>query len=239
MQEVRNRWIALEGLTQCRKMVQLSVEVCSRLHNVPLYRALRVDASVGFVIASCTLNEENQLRTLSKNEINQILLQGRDLSEGEVTSILDEFETQQPEIYQAIFAELSDGIAEVNQEMANLFLDLCFDIIWLYRKAFGKPPAINKREEWLTNSLSLLDAELKSLCEYRPMHDSIRTNLQRRFVKRSRASGVQMSLLEHLDREVEKYASFKKERQSAIQVTNNLLFVIVRLMDELYTKTNS
>jgi hypothetical protein len=152
-----------------------------------------MDASVGFVIVSCTLNEENQLRTLSKNEINQILLQGKGLSEGEVSSILDEFETQQPEIYQAIFAELSDGIAEVNQEMANLFLDLCVDIIWIYRKAFGKPPTIKKREEWITNSLSLLDAELKSLSEDMPMHDSIRTNLQGRFVKRSIASGVQIN----------------------------------------------
>ena len=71
------------------------------------------------------------------------------------------------------------------------------------------------------------------------MHDSIRTNLQGRFVKRSIESGVQMGLLEHLDIEVEKYASFKKERQSAIQLTNNLLFVIVRLMDELYIKAKS
>lgn len=193
-------------------------------------------ASVGFVIVSCTLNEENQLRTLSKNEINQILLKGKGLSESEVTSILDEFETVQPEIYQAIFGVLSDGIVEVNQDMADLFLDLCFDIIWIYRKAFGKPPTIKKGEEWITNSLSLLDAELKSLSEYVPMHDSIRTNLQGRFVKRSIESGVQMGLLEHLDIEVEKYASFKKERKSAIQLTNNLLFVIVRLMDELYTK---
>ena len=179
------------------------------------------------------------MRTLSKDEINQILLQGKGLSESEVTSILDEFETVQPEIYQAIFGVLSDGIVEVNQDMADLFLDLCFDIIWIYRKAFGKPPIIKKGEEWITNSLSLLDAELKSLSEYVPMHDSIRTNLQGRFVKRSIESGVQMGLLEHLDIEVEKYASFKKERQSAIQLTNNLLFVIVRLMDELYTKAKS
>jgi len=179
------------------------------------------------------------LRTLSKNEVNQIVLQGKSLSEREVTFILDEFESEQPAIYQAIFAELSDGIAEVNQDMANLFLDLCFDIIWVYRKAFGKPPIIKNGEEWITNSIALLDAELKSLSEYVPMHDSIRTNLQGRFVKRSIESGVQMGLLEHLDMEVKKYASFKKERQSAIQVTNNLLFVIIRLMDELYTKVKS
>jgi hypothetical protein len=179
------------------------------------------------------------LRTLSTNEVNQIVLQGKSLSEGEGTFILDEFESEQPEIYQAIFAELSDGIAEVNQDMANLFLDLCFDIIWVYRKAFGKPPIIEKGEEWITNSLALLDAELKSISEYVPMHDSIRKNLQGRFVKRSIESGVQTNLLEYLDLQVKKYASFKKKRKSAIQVTNNSLFVIVRLMDELYTKTAS
>ncbi len=174
------------------------------------------------------------MRVLSKNEINRILSQGRMLSEREVTAILDEFEREQPEIYQAIYGVLSDGIAEENHDMANLFLDLCFDIIWIYLKAFGKPPIMQNGENWIINSISLLDAEMKSLSEDIPMNEVFRRNLQRQFVERSVNSGIQMELLEYIEAEVRKYASFKKECLAAIQITNNLLFVIVRLMDELY-----
>jgi hypothetical protein len=163
-------------------------------------------------------------------------MQGRMLSEGDITSMLDEFQEEQPEIYQAIFGELSDAIAEENRDMASLFLDLCYDIIWIYRKAFGKPTKLRKGEQRVLDSLSLLDPELKSLYEDIPMNDKLRLKLQERFVKRSVEAGVQMDLLEILHTEVKKYASFKKERQAAIPVTNNLLFVIVRLMDDLYGK---
>jgi hypothetical protein len=168
-----------------------------------------------------------------------MLMQGRMLSEQETTSLLDEFQKKQPEIYQAIFGQLSDAIVEENRDMANLFLDLCFDIIWIYYKAFGKPPQIRKGEQRVLDSLSLLDPELKSLYEDIPMNEKLRLKLQERFVKRSVEAGVQMELLEILHTEVQKYASFKKERQSAISVTNNLLFVIVRLMDDLYGKKRS
>ena len=165
-----------------------------------------------------------------------MIFQGKNLSEREVTAILDEFEINQPEIYRAIYGEFSDGIMEENQDMGNLFLDLCFDIIWIYRKAFGKPPRIKDGEEWLITSLALLDTELKSLTEQIPMEKKFRDKLKTRFVNRAIESGVQMALFEYIDTEVEKYASFKNERLSAVHFTNNLLFIIVRLMDELYNR---
>ena len=174
------------------------------------------------------------MRVLSKNEIDEMIFQGKSLSETEITAILDEFEKDQPEIYRAIYGEFSDGIMQENQDMGNLFLDLCFDIIWTYRKAFGKPPRIKNGEEWLMTSLSLLDAELKSLTDEIPMEEKFRNKLQERFVNRAIESGVQMALLKYLDIAVEKYASFKKERLSTVHVTNNLLFVIARLIDDLY-----
>lgn len=101
---------------------------------------------------------------------------------------------------------------------------------------FGKPSRAGKKEQPVLDSLSLLDSELKSLFEDIPMHEKLRLRLQGRSVKRSLDAGVQMELLEILDKEVKKYASFKKERHAAIPLTNNLLFVIVRLMDDLYGK---
>ncbi len=132
-------------------------------------------------------------------------MQGRMLSERETTSLLDEFQEEQPEIYQAIFGEPSDAIIEENRDMASLFLDLCFDIIWIYRKAFGKPPKTVKGEQRVLDSLSLLDTELKSLFVDIPMNEKLRLKLQERFVKRSLDAGFQMDLLEVLDTEVRKY----------------------------------
>jgi hypothetical protein len=181
-----------------------------------------------------TLQKDNTLKVLSHNEINDILRESKVLPEKQATSILDEFESDHPEIYQAIFGDLSDGVAEINQDMANLFLDLCFDIIFIYRKVFGKLPRISNEEQCMVNSMSLLDAELKAISEDIPMEKSLRNRLQKRFINRSVESGIQMDLLNHLNTEVTKYASFNKKRQPAIYVTNNLLFVIVRLMDALY-----
>jgi len=174
------------------------------------------------------------MRALSKKEINRILAKGRILPEQEVAAILDEFQEKQPEIYQAIYGEPSDAIAEDNSEMADIYLELCFYVIWIYRK----PPVVPDREQLVLNSLSLLDLELKSLCDDMQMDEAFRTNLQKRFIDRSVEAGVQIELLQYLDGEVRKYASFKEERSAAIDLTNSFLFIVVRLMDDMYNRKN-
>jgi hypothetical protein len=67
---------------------------------------------------------ESWMRVLSEREINQIIQEGKKLSEEEGTAVLDQFEQEQPEIYQAIFGPLSDAIAEDSLDMSYLFLDL-------------------------------------------------------------------------------------------------------------------
>ncbi len=176
------------------------------------------------------------MRPLLRKEIDRMIAQGRMLPEKDGTAILDEFEEQQPDIYQAIFGELSDAIAEDNQDMADLFLDVCFDIIWVYRSAFGKPPVAKQDDDWVPNALALLDAELKSLLDDTSMHGKLRANLQERFIKRCIETGIQVELLKILTERVEKYGSLKRKRRSVIPLTNNFLFIIVRLMDELYSR---
>ncbi len=174
------------------------------------------------------------MRALSKNEVARFVQDGRKLSEKEGTAILDRFEINQPLMYQAIFGELSDGIAEENLDMANLFLDLCFDIILVYKIAFGSVPAKSKDKDWFNEKVALLDAELKSLNNEEPMSSKFKQRLSNRFVERSIEAGIQLELLQHLDEQVRNYASFKPSRKKAIHVTNNLLFVVVRLMDDIY-----
>lgn len=174
------------------------------------------------------------MRCLTRSEVDDFVNEGRQLSEKEGTSILDQFERRQPLMYQAIFGELSDGIAEVNSDMANLFLDLCFDIILVYHKAFGNAPGKPRSKKWFDEKVALLDAELKSLNTEDRMSNKFRQRLSNRFVERSMASGIQLELLHYLDEQVKKYSSFQSARKKAVQVTNNLLFVVVRLMDDIY-----
>ncbi len=174
------------------------------------------------------------MRALSKSEVAGFIQKGRNLSKKEGTAVLDRFERNQPQMYQAIFGELADGIAEENLDMANLFLDLCFDIILVYEMAFGNAPAKSRDKGWFNEKVALLDAELKSLNNDEPMSSKFKQRLSNRFVERSIESGIQLELLQHLDEQVRNYASFKHSRKKAIHVTNNLLFVVVHLMDDIY-----
>lgn len=179
------------------------------------------------------------MRSLSDKEIERILARGRMLSDRDITTLLDEFQKEQPEIYRAIYGEPSDAIAEQNPEMAGLYLELCFDIVWIYRKAFGKPPRPCGGQQWVLDSLALLDAELKSLPDDVPMDEVFRSTLQQRLIQRSIASGIQIELIQYLEREVQNYASFKKQSRGAIEITRSCLLVVVRLMDDLYSKKES
>ena len=174
------------------------------------------------------------MRILKQKEVEDVISRGKKAPEHEITAILDELEREHPGVYRVIYGEPSDAIATVNKDMANLYLDLSFDVVWVFKEAFGKLPEVTNEEQWIFRKLSLIDAELKSLTKEIPMHDKFRSNLQERFIKTSFGSKIQLELLQYLENEVSKYASFNKKRTTAIHLTNNLLFVLVRLMGDLY-----
>ena len=174
------------------------------------------------------------MNILKQKEVEDIISRGKKAPEHEITAILDELEKEHPGVYRVIYGEPSDAIATVNKDMANLYLDLSFDVVWVFKEAFGKPPEVTNEEQWVFKKLSLIDAELKSLTKEIPMNDKFRRKLQERFIQTSFESKIQLELLQYLDNEVTKYASFNKKRPTASHLTNNLLFVLVRLMGDLY-----
>ncbi|WP_289023750.1 hypothetical protein [Desulfobacter postgatei] len=174
------------------------------------------------------------MRYLEKIEVEEIVAKGRASSEQEITEMLDALEEKHPYIYQFIFGEPSDGIAMINMDMANLYLDLSCDVIWVFNTVFGRLPELKNEEDCVLGHLSKIDAELKSITEEIRMDQKFRTKLQKRFVKQSLESKIQLNLLQYLESEVVKYASFKSARKKAISITNNLLFVLVRLLGDLY-----
>ena len=159
---------------------------------------------------------------------------GKNAPEYEITTVLNEFEKEHPGVYRVIYGEPFDAIAAVNKDMANLYLDLSFDVVWVFKEAFGRPPKVTNEEQWIFRKLSLIDMELKSIAREVPMDDEFRRNLQERFVKTCMESKIQLGLLQYLEDAVARYASFDQKRAIAIHLTNNLHFVLVRLMGELY-----
>ena len=174
------------------------------------------------------------MKILSEHQTMDIISQGRSASEHVITTMLDEVERDHPGLYQFVYGEPSDAIAEINKDMAELYLDLSCDVLWFFMKAFGNPPTIGSAE-WTQYHVALIDSELKSLTDEIPMNGKIRQSLQDRFVKQSIDTNIQMELMTYLNNEVAKYASLKKARAKASQLTMNFLFVLVRLMGDLYS----
>ena len=175
------------------------------------------------------------MRYLGKDEVQKSIWRSKNAPDYKITAILDELQNEHPGVYRFLYGEPSQAIASMNKDMANLYLDLSFDVVWVFREAFGKPPPVENDEKWVTIKLALLDAELKSLTKEIPMDDNFRKNLQKRFVERSVATKVQMELLRYVEDKVITYASFDHKRIPAIQFTTNLLFILVRLMGDLYS----
>jgi hypothetical protein len=146
------------------------------------------------------------MRILDQIEVENTISQGRLAPEQEITAMLDELETKHPAISRVIYGEPSDAISDIPKEMADLYLDLSCDVIWLFIKAFGKVPEIDNEEQRVARDLSLIDAESKALTAEIPMNSTFRYNLQNRFVKRGFEAKIQLNLLQYLEIEVEKYA---------------------------------
>jgi hypothetical protein len=71
------------------------------------------------------------MKILDRNELNGLLAQGRTAPEHAITEMLDELEKKHPTAYRVIYGEPSDAIASINREMANLYLDLACDEMWV------------------------------------------------------------------------------------------------------------
>jgi hypothetical protein len=168
------------------------------------------------------------MQPLTEDQIIQGLKKSRRLSDDELTRILDSFEKKHSLVYEAIYGTFSDGIAEVNRDMSNLFLDLCFDIIWLYGQYYSGEQSLT--EEEATDLVVQMDMELKVYDD----SSSVEQRFREQLIQRGMERFVQIDLMRHLAREVERYASFKPARKKAEVVTVWMLFIIVALMDRTY-----
>jgi hypothetical protein len=135
-----------------------------------------------------------------------------------------------------IFGIFPAVIAEQNQDMANLFLDLCFDVICVYQKAFGPLPLQKDMDlDWLEKQAMLLDVELQSLIADKYMDEKIRENLQDRLRQRSLDETGQLGLVNFMNAAIDDFASENPSQVPAIKTTQTMIFVVIRLFNNLYS----
>lgn len=175
------------------------------------------------------------MHELTKREVYQALEYAKGIDEAAGRKILEDFELEQTALAQTIFGMFPSVIAEQSQDMAYLFMDLCFDVICVFENAFGPLPSQKDMDiDWLEKQALLLDTELKSLSAEVPMDKRIREKLQDRFVKRAKEDLPQLELNEYMNLAIDEFASELPSRVPAIQVTRTMIFVVVRLFCNLY-----
>jgi hypothetical protein len=115
-------------------------------------------------------------------------------------------------------------------------MSLCFDVICVFQKAFGfLPPQNEMGFDWLEKQAVLLDAEFQSLMTDRHMDEKIRHKLQNRFLQRSIEDNPQMGLVRFMNAAIDDFASESPNRVKATHTTQTMMFVVVRLLSNLYS----
>lgn len=177
-----------------------------------------------------------RMHELTERELYQALEYAKSLDENAGRRILEQFQLDQIALAQTIFGIFPAVIAEQNQDMANLFMDLCFDVICVYQKAFGPLPSQKDMDlDWLEKQAMLLDAELQSLMTDKHMDDRIREKLQDRLRQRSLDETGQMGLVNFMNAAIDDFASENPVRVPAIKATQTMIFVVIRLFNSLYS----
>lgn len=148
---------------------------------------------------------------------------------------MERFQIEQPALAQALFNIFPSLIAQQNQDMANVFMELTFDAVCVYQYAFGKVPV--QTEEWLKKQVALLNAESQSLNPNKPIDKKIRKKLTDRFSERTINEMTLVKLIEVMNESIDDYA-FPENTTSIpyIKFTQTMILAVICLLSNLYSQ---
>ncbi len=176
------------------------------------------------------------MHELSERELLEAIHYARSIDEETGAKIIEHFQLEQTALAQTILGIFPDIISEENSEMSYLFLDLCFDVLCVFQHAFGPLPSQKNMDSgWVEKQALLLNVELQSLIKDQDMDEKIRSKLQDRFVKRSLEETAQKRLVIFMNLTIDDFASKDKSRDSAIMITQTMIFIVIRLFSNLYS----
>lgn len=176
------------------------------------------------------------MHDLTERELYQALQYTKSIDEETGRKILERFQLDQTALAQTIFGVFPMVIAEQDKDMSHLFMDLCFDVICVFENAFGALPSqTNMDINWLEKQAVLLDTELQALMTDKHMDDKFRDKLQNRLVQREIEENPQPGLIKFMNAAIDDFASESPARVKATQITQTMIYVVVRLFCSLYS----
>ena len=201
-------------------------------HSPRLFLVAGVDFSI--LVWPYPDHDDDIMHELTGRELYQVLEYAKSIDEQTGKKLLIQFEAEQTVLYRTLFNVFPMMIAQQNREMANLFMDLCFDIICVYQKSFGDPPQCSNDPIWLEKQSALMEDELQWLIPDPSMDEKIRKTFENRPVKPSGYETNQRGLVKFLNEAIDAYASENPSRVPATKITQAMILVVVRLFNNLY-----
>lgn len=162
------------------------------------------------------------MQELTDKQLIEALHYAKSQDEQVGRAILERFQANQTAFAQTIFGVFPSVIAEQDQDMAHLFMDLCFDVIAVHEHAFGKVP--DQRilgNRWFEEKAVLLDQEMKvTIGQAKP---SSSTNM----LDHEHQTGLVSFLHAAIDQQPCASAT-------AVRLTKTMIFTTVQLFNALY-----
>lgn len=180
------------------------------------------------------------MQELTDQQLYRAIQFAKSQDENAGRAILDQFQKDQPAFAHTILTIFPSMIAEKDQDMAYLFMDLCFDVLCVFKHAFGPIPTQQSMGvDWLEKLAVLLDAELQSFMTDKPMDSKIRQKLQDRFTDRMIDSNSQRGLVNFMDLSIDEYVSEYRPPAESARISKTMIFVVVQLFEAIYNQGGS
>jgi hypothetical protein len=173
------------------------------------------------------------MEDLTEHQLYQALKYAKSIDEDNGKMIMSQFETDQPILFQTIFGIFPSILADQNQDMAHLFMDLCFEIICVYQNALGDVPKFIDDPTWMERQSILLEAEFLLLRQSQSVTKTNKKKLQGHFIQDD-ANPIQAGLVKYLNESIDEFASESVSRVPFIEFTQSMIFVVVKLLNNLY-----
>lgn len=163
------------------------------------------------------------MREFTDKELYLALEHAKSLDENAGRAILDKFQSEQPVLAQTIFGAFPSIIAEQDQAMAHLFMDLVFDIISTFQHAVGALPTQELMGlAWLYEKAALIEAEMTAVMSGKaPVGSMFQTN-------------EQPGLVDFMNTCIDEHAAENLTSEDAIQLAKTMVFVTVQLFCTIY-----
>ena len=163
------------------------------------------------------------MREFTDKELYLGLEHARSLDEHAGRAILQAFQTEQPVLAQTILGEFPSIIAGQDQAMAQLFMDLVFDMLCTFRHAAGELPTQQTIGlAWLYEKAALVEAEMTAVMSGKaPVGSMFQTN-------------EQPGLVDFMNACIDEHAAENITSEDAIQLAKTMVFVTVQLFCTIY-----